>query len=624
MVSIKDIARLSDVSITTVSKIINNKADDISQETIDKVLRIVKEYNYVPYRHAQKNVEKKTFIICLLLRKMHNVTFIINGLIQVLAKSGYTLMLLDSNESVETEVKNLSKIAFQNPDGIIWEPVCEDSLTNAHILASCNAKTVFIDCPFVRDNCYNIDFKQVSYFATSTMLEKGHTNIGCVVRKESHRAADVINGFRQCLFDHNIPFRPEMVLPSEELYPEAFQNSAFSAFITSHYSVSQELVVLLKQLNISIPHEMSVLSLLDDIRENIDSADISTISIPHYEFGRFVGEQLILLCESKADSTKAFHFTPVVSSYKTIDIPKEMRSQKITVVGSINMDNIIYMDQLPSPGVTSFASKTFSIPGGKGLNQAIGVAMLKKDVTLIGTIGKDANGSIVHKTLSDHGIDTASIVTDYDSETGKAFILVEKNGDSIITITEGANSLLRPSYITERAKDFKNTGVCLLQTEIPLDVIKEAARIAKSYHAVTILKPASISSMEDDIYQNIDIFVPNRKEALVLSGKDTVEDAADYFLTKGPQTVIITLDEDGILLRTKDVKKYFPAPKVEVLDTTGGSDAFISALGVKLLEGWDLDRAIHAASVAAGFCISKVGVSNSMIDHLTLDRYLNC
>lgn len=623
MVSIKDIARLSDVSITTVSKIINNKADDISQETIDKVLKVVKEYNYTPYRNARKTGEKKSFTICLLLRKMHNVTFIINGLIQVLTKNGYTLMLLDSNESLETEQKNLSKISFQNPDGIIWEPVCEDSLKNAHILTNSNTKTIFIDNPYVQENCYNIDFKSISYFAAAALIKKGHTSIGCVVRKESHRTRNVIDGFRQCLFDHNIPFQPEMILTFEELQPEVLQHNSFSALITSHYSVAQELTVLLKQLNISVPYEMSLLSLLDDIREDVKSSDISTINIPHYEFGLFVGEKIISLCESKTDSKEVFRFIPTITSYKTIDIPNEMRAQKITVVGSINIDNIIYMDQLPSPGVTSFASKTYAIPGGKGLNQAIGAAMQKKDVTLIGKIGKDSEGSIVYKTLSDHGIETSSIITNHDSETGKAFILVEKNGDSIITITEGANSKLRPSDIRNHAKYFENTGICLLQTEIPMDVVKEAARIAKKHGAITILKPASITEMEHEDYRNIDIFVPNRKEALALSKKDTVEDAADFFLSQGPRTVIITMDEDGALLRTQTITKYYPAPKVDVIDSTGGSDAFISTLGVKLLENYDLDKAIKAASIAAGFCISKFGVSNSMIDHLTLERYLS-
>ena len=98
MVSIKEIARLSGVSTTTVSKIINSKADDISQETIDKVLKIVKEYNYTPYGLSRSNSSTKTFTVGLLLRKMYNTNLIINGLLQVLNQSGYTLMLLDSNE----------------------------------------------------------------------------------------------------------------------------------------------------------------------------------------------------------------------------------------------------------------------------------------------------------------------------------------------------------------------------------------------------------------------------------------------------------------------------------------------------------------------------------------------
>lgn len=622
MISIKDIAKLSNVSITTVSKIINNKADDISQETIDKVLKVVKEYNYTPYGNSRSNSVKKTFTICLLLRKMHNTTFIINGLIQILMQNGYTLMLLDSNESLEAEEKNLSKIAFQNPDGIIWEPVCKQSTQNLHILKNCNAKIVFMDFPYMHDNCYNIDYKKISYFAVSALIEKGHTNIGCVVRKKSHRSQNVIEGFKKCLFDNNIVFRSEMILPFEDFQVEQFQGNPFSALVSSHFSVAQELSSLFEQMNISIPYELSLLSLQDDIREGVNTADISTIKIPYYEFGLFIGEKIISLCESKTDNKDIFQFTPTIDSYKSIDIPYEMRSRKITVVGSINIDNTIYLDQLPSPGITSFASECFSLPGGKGLNQAVGVAMQKKDVTLIGKIGKDPEGSIVYKTLSDHGIETASIITNFHAKTGKAFILVEKNGDSIITITEGANSSFSPVDITNHARFFENTGICLLQTEIPVAVIKEAARIAKSYHAITILKPSSIKKMENDDYKNIDIFVPNRKEALSLSGKETVEEAAEFFLSKGPHTVIVTLDEKGALLRTKDVLKYYEAPKVDVIDTTGGSDAFISTLGVKLLDNYDLDYAIKAANIAAGFCISKFGVSNSMIDHLTLESYL--
>ena len=72
MISIKEIAKLSGVSIATVSKIINNKASDISQETIDRVLEIVKKYNYTPYGIARNSPQTKTLTIGLLVKKLKN------------------------------------------------------------------------------------------------------------------------------------------------------------------------------------------------------------------------------------------------------------------------------------------------------------------------------------------------------------------------------------------------------------------------------------------------------------------------------------------------------------------------------------------------------------------------
>jgi len=623
MISIKEIAKLSNVSITTVSKIVNNKADDISQETIDKVLKIVKQYNYTPYGISRNHSAQKSFTIGLLLKKMYNINMIINGIIQVLNQCGYTLMLLDSDDSLEMEAKNLSKIAHHNLDGLIWEPVCEESLGNLSILKNCNTKILYIEFPSKQENCYFIDYQKIGYFAASALIQKGHTKIGCVIRSQSRRSLNVASGFRQCLFDNNIPFSPQMIIPFDKFQSAILQTEGFSALISSHFSVTQKLMPLLEQLNISIPYDLSLLSLRDDVREGMNLTDISTIKIPYFEFGMFAGEKIVSLCEAKEAGDNAnFDFSPAIESYSSIDIPHEMRLPKITVVGSINMDNTIYLDQFPMSGMTSYARECITLPGGKGLNQAIGVARQKKEVTLIGKIGKDAEGSLVCKTLSDNGIETSSLIANSQVKTGKAFIIVDKSGDSIVTVMEGANSSLKPEDVTNYEKFFENTGICLLQTEIPIAVVREAARIAKSCHAITILKPASIDKMEDADYENIDIFVPNRKEALRLSGCETIEDAAEYFLSKGLKTIIITLDKDGALLKTPDTMKYYEAPKVDVIDATGGSDAFISTFAAKLLDHYGLDKSIKAANIAAGFCISKFGVSNSMIDYSSLESYI--
>ncbi|MBQ9987087.1 MAG: substrate-binding domain-containing protein, partial [Erysipelotrichales bacterium] len=451
----------------------------------------------------------------------------------------------------------------------------------------------------------------------------GHTKIGCYLKRKSLRSEMVLYGFKQCLFERNILFSPDMLLYSDRFNPSELNDKGITALISSHFALTQELHSQLEKVNISIPEELSLLSLRDDVREGLNIFNVSTIKIPNYEFGLFIGKKIIALCESKAsDNTEMFELTPTIESYKSLDIPYNLRKPKITVVGSINIDNILYLEEFPTPGNTQFASECVILPGGKGLNQAVGVSMLKKDVTLIGKVGKDNEGSLVFKTLSDHSIDTHNIIANSTVKTGKAFIVINHNGESVIAITEGANSALSPQDIRSLSKEFDNTGICLLQTEVPIEVVKEAAKIAKQYNARTILKPATIEMMYDEDYKNIDIFVPNRKEALRLSNQTSIEAAAEYFLTKGIETVIITLDEDGAYLCTQDTKQYYDAPQVDVIDTTGGSDAFISTLAVMLLENNSMDVAIQAASIASGFCISKFGVSNSMIDQKTLERYL--
>jgi ribokinase len=69
--------------------------------------------------------------------------------------------------------------------------------------------------------------------------------------------------------------------------------------------------------------------------------------------------------------------------------------------------------------------------------------------------------------------------------------------------------------------------------------------------------------------------------------------------------------------------KYFPASSFMAVDTTGGADAFISALVSYLSEGYSLDQAIRIATYAAGFCISHLGVVSSLVDKLTLETYIS-
>ena len=619
--NIKDIARITGVSITTVSKIVNNKTDDISSETIDKVMAAVKKYNYTPYGLARKN-NSKNFLIALLLKKMYNTNLMINSLVEYLGQEGYTLMLFDSDESLEKERINLSKIAAKNPDGILWEVVSEKSYESLDILKDAGSKIIYIDPLGEKENTYHVDYTNMGYVATKALIDKGHTKIGCVIKENSHRSEEFSVGFRQCLFDHNIYYQSDMIIPFERFRPDIFKDQFFSGLVCSHFAITQKLLNQLEMLDIHMPLELSFISLRDDVREAIDIAGISTIKIPNYEFGAFLAKRIIALCENKEVEEGPFEYQSFVESQKTIDIPLAMRFPKITVVGSINTDYVLYLKDFPIQGNTSIASECVILPGGKGLNQAVGAAMLNKEVSIIGKIGKDQEASTICQTLSNHNIEIHGLISSSKVKTGKAFITINYEGESTITITKGANFSLTEEDIRDQMRVFENTGICLLQTEIPMEAIREAARIAKLYRATTILKPATIKTMADEDFQNIDIFIPNRKEALLLSGKKDIVTAGRYFLSKGPKTVIITLDAEGVILLQGEEVKRFAAIPVDVIDETGGSDAFISALAVKLLDGLDIHQAIEAGIIAASFCISRFGVANSLIDYDTLERRL--
>lgn len=625
MITLKEIAKLSGVSITTVSKIINNKAGDISQDTIDRVLEVVKKHNYRPYGVTRKETTSKSLTIAVLLRNMDYTNSLIEGLLEVLTDSGYSLLLYNSKDNIDLELQNIHKIHSKDIDGILWQPVSDKSLKNARILEETTSNIIYLDALLDVDGLnYFIDFRKLGYFATKELINRGHSNIACIIKNhDSVRSQLVIEGFRECLFNNNIPFKDDMIISYSEYNYENFKTNNYSALISSHFFVAKELYDNFRINEVDIPSDMSMISLYYDERNSVDINNISSIRIPKYDFGYFIGKRIVSLCEDKEYQDDEFSFEPELQSECSVSIPYYSRLPKITVVGSINIDNIIYLDEFPKSGNTEIASEVITMVGGKALNQAIGVSLLKKDVTIVGKVGKDNEAAIVRKQLTDNGVDISNLISTGEVETGKAFITINSTGESIITVAKGANSNLSVDDIKQVSRAFDNAGICLLQSEIPMPVINEAAKIAKKHNSITIFKPSTIRSMKDSDYKNIDIFVPNRNESLSLSGEKTVEKAADYFYSKGVDNVIITLDKDGALLKNKDGIKYFKTNEIRVIDATGGSDAFISALACQLLEGKDIEFAIKAANIAAGYCVSKFGASNSMIDYETLQRSIN-
>ena len=86
--------------------------------------------------------------------------------------------------------------------------------------------------------------------------------------------------------------------------------------------------------------------------------------------------------------------------------------------------------------------------------------------------------------------------------------------------------------------------------------------------------------------------------------------------------MIVTLGKQGVFLKNKEKEKYFPAADFSAVDSTGASDAFISALSAYLLRDYCLEKAIRIATYAAGFLVSRDGITNALVDRTTLESFI--
>lgn len=622
--TIKEIAQLAGVSISTVSKIVNNKDDNINPETRERVLKIVKEYHYTPYSTVKNLNVAKSFLLGIMLRNASRSYLIVNGILQAAQERGYQILLLDSQNSRETELKNIASLCKNNIDGVLWEPVDESSLQDETYFMKQNITVCHVNS-LSAPMALTLDYSTMGYHLTEKLIQYRHSKIACLVREGSRRSNQVFDGFKRCLFDYQIPFHDKMILSVENSdFSSKILANEFSGIVSSHFSSALALYEEMYKMHYYIPYDLSLVSLKDDVRDAIRFPLISSIRIPFLEFGQYCCEQLIDKCEKKEASGSADFLADYTMDHEeSLEIPAFFRTKKIIVVGSINTDITFNVDWLPQAGKTTRILNSTTTLGGKGANQSVGVAKLGHQVSLIGEIGNDSDSTMIFDILEKEHVSTQGIHRDMKAQTGKAYIYIEKSGEGTITVLSGANGNLSSEDIRKRQHLFKNAGYCLISTEIPLETAIEAVQTARRYGTETIVKPATLKAMPESLLECIDLFIPNKKEADVLCPQfDTVEKQADFFFHQGIKVVIITLGHHGCYLRTADTAKYYPAASFISIDTTGGADAFISALASYLIAGYDLDRAIRIATYAAGFCISRQGVVPSLIDRNTLETHI--
>lgn len=289
----------------------------------------------------------------------------------------------------------------------------------------------------------------------------------------------------------------------------------------------------------------------------------------------------------------------------------------ILVLGSLNMDLVVRTPRLPAPGETLTAHTFFTAPGGKGANQAVACARLGARTRLIGRLGHDVFAPALAAALTQSGVDLSGVVADPAQSSGIAVIAVDDRAQNNILIVPGANGAVGAADLARFRVAFLETRVVLLQLEIPLETVVEAARLARNAGLTVILDPAPAQPLPPELFPLVDILTPNETEAEALVGFPVhalaeAEDAVWTLRYKGARRVIIKLGEQGAYVLTGEQTYHVPPFAVTPVDTVAAGDAFNGALAVALAEGQPLAEAVRWGAAAGALATTKPGAQPAM------------
>lgn len=289
-----------------------------------------------------------------------------------------------------------------------------------------------------------------------------------------------------------------------------------------------------------------------------------------------------------------------------------MTRTSICVLGSANMDLIAVVERAPQLGETVTGRRFEQMPGGKGANQALAAARAGAAVRMLGAVGDDAFGARIRAVLEADGVDLSGLST-AETPTGTAHITVNAEGDNSIVVVPGANGTMRELTDAHRTA-IEASDTLVLQLELPLGTVVDAARHARRCGVRVILTPSPVVPLPAELLTSVDLIVPNEREAALLTRHGDPRKAARALIDTGAASVVVTLGERGCLYLAAGSEDAIvqPAVRVEAVDTTAAGDTFVGCLAVALTEGRNLRDALRWASVAAALSVQRFGASASM------------
>ena len=370
--NIHDIARLAGVSASTVSKVMNGKDRDISEETKKKVLAVIEKENYVPYFKFREKEGLKNHLIGLIVRRDHrereNIVLSAGKRAEELSYS-LVVSYVDSEEEISRQVKDMAR---RQVSGLIID---SEKKTDCGRLEHA---TVYLSQTKEFDEKQQVTFyyrlSEAGRLAAERLMEEGHQKIACIVHQ---RDRSILDGYRMAVRNRNLPLQPvwsyegESIEEIEKYGLRQCLGEDVTAVICGSWDIACCVWKLMERTRTVIPDGLSMIVVGDGRMPELLGDGITAVRLPAESMSRDAVEYLIDMIQGQKQVELMRKFPPILTERGSIVRPaQEKQGEKIVVVGSMNMDVTMEVSRVPVSGETQIADRLFVFPGGAGGGKA--------------------------------------------------------------------------------------------------------------------------------------------------------------------------------------------------------------------------------------------------------------
>jgi LacI family transcriptional regulator len=302
--TIVDVAKAAGVSISTVSRVINDYAH-VRLALRVRVQAAMEELHYVPNRQARRLVGSQSGVVGLMVHALGTeyIAQVTKGIDDVLFENDYDLMLYTTHRHPEKEVRYAQSIANGLADGLL---IVVPSVGNAYLntLQSANFPHVLVDVDMGDPKSWSVGTTnwQGAFDATTYLLELKHERIGLITdQPELSVSRSRLEGYKAALKSYGIDFDPALVREDNYMAPYTWRlvesllalDNPPTAIFTTGDMAAVHVMETLRLKNIRVPQDMSVVGFDDVPQASATSPALTTVYHPLYEMGRVAAKTLL-------------------------------------------------------------------------------------------------------------------------------------------------------------------------------------------------------------------------------------------------------------------------------------------------------------------------------------------